>query len=558
MTDEEFRYLMQLYKGGGGGVNPNFEPSPIPGANEPLNLPHQAMDVPGNVFPGNSSGAGLTPRIMFPSENSGAGIAPPSLYPGANFDFRGGPNLYAGSPTVPYSPVRPQQYDFSGGPNLFAGSPNVPLVGQMPQGTSPVGGPYFTPSDMYDTPAAPNLPPPPGAGSALTEGEPDFGGFPVGGNSTALTEGEPDFGGFPAGGQSDSGTAFNTEDTGSLALGQEPLGSDWPFYVNEFPSGETIPTAGIVSDNMTGAGASGGAPYGYPGPGIGGPDQAGPWVEHNTTPWYAGRPDMVMSADNSVYGTPPEGGFHPGKMMKDAAGNLVSTAGNILVSAADIAAKFGGSIANAAGTVGQRLAGITPSGYNTNLPGGQYWNAETGGDMGRLASEGAFGHPDPLGPNIQSGLTELGSYPGGRGGYFGSSTSYNPDIFSQLNRFGVGQVGSSSVQAPIGGTAPGSSMMNLSSFGSDAYARRLMEQMGRSYNSSRPFYSSPIRALVGGAPGNVFSPAFLREHPLSFAQPGFIQPSQIVNPAAFGGQPPESAPNQSGRASIHFNPRSPS
>jgi hypothetical protein len=255
-----------------------------------------------------------------------------------------------------------------------------------------------------------------------------------------------------------------------------------------------------------------------------------------TQPAFGNMPQMTWDAGNNVYYDPKNPSV--GQMFKDATGNIIDSAGKIIMSASDFAQM-----------AAARLAGITPSGYNTNLPGGAYWNADTGGDMGKLAAEGAFGTVQ-TGPNTQTGLVELGSYGGGRGGYFGSSTNFNPDIFSPTNPFGVGQVGSSSVPAPqIASGPPSTGSMNMMP---DAYTRKLMDAIRETYSSGGTWKGSPTRALVGGPPPNVVSPWVATQYPQfragnypSWAP--YAQGTPIVNPAAFG---LPSTPNRS----IHFRP----
>lgn len=455
-----------------GGQNP-LGPGTI---NDQITLPRggypDIWNQPSTIGDNLPPSPGFSPSDYYlPNDYGPATVMSPPPPP---FDFAGGPDIFGQVPTTPFSPTGQGAYDFSGGPNLFTGSPTAPMVGTMPGtfnpptnegmlptsfgGNTPTGGtiningvdvsladnsggfggPYFTPSDMYDYPATPGVP--------LTQGEPDFGGFPTGGGEPAAniapgyaqTEGDPDFGG-------------TLIDTSGISLNQ-PL--EWETSNDAYaPPGADV-GPGVPVNPMTGAQASGGVPYGYPGPGIGGPNQPGPWVPNNPAPWYPGRPDMTWNADNSaIYGPTPGGGFKPGQFFKDAAGNIIDGTGKMISSAADFAGRFGGSIANLARSIpgALRTAG---EGFVDSLP-------KDSGGWGQPM--GYFGIPDPAIPGT-FGVNAPGvNRPGA--GWAGTGITYNDVAASGVSptygNFAPGQVGRSSVPAPASLMPPSTGSGNM-------------------------------------------------------------------------------------------------
>jgi hypothetical protein len=517
MTDQQFQYLMQLYGGGGSsspsaGSYPQFRQGVDPFiSGQPLS-PNQLSPNP-NIFRASTDpnvwlddpsfpsarpfpvGTGQVPT--FPNEPAQPATTPVNYEgPGSNTALQ---MEYHAMDTDLFTrmtqrairegdlgnPAGLQALPPDSRPGMQFGDPSIeptPIpVGGMPHEgmdvppgvyppfmdlpVDPFGQPSGIPENPFGTDTvhlnvnAPNPPDNPYAGIYNElfppPPTPDWSGNLSAGTGMAPPTDLGDFDNLP--------DMSGYQQPSTVATGADTTGGDfqWPFFVDQFPGGGAVAPPDDTSGGGGGfaGGAAGTPPTGYYSPS--GPNPVGgadPGLLPNAPGFNYAPPTqgMLDANGNVIPGTAvsPEGnanafnmtqfpgGGGVGQFFTDTAGNIIDGAGKIVAAAGD-----------AAKTFAQRLAGVTPSGYNTNVPGGPYWNADTGGDMGKLAAEGAFG-PVQTGPNTQSGLERLGSDPSGRGGFFGSQTNFNPDINSPTNPFGVGQVGSSSVPAPQGGGGP--------------------------------------------------------------------------------------------------------
>jgi hypothetical protein len=310
----------------------------------------------------------------------------------------------------------------------------------------------------------------------------------------------------------------------TVPLIYEPPGSggDQPQVQNaslDFSSEETgIPiepellpqNQGVNNDAVTGD-----IPYGVD-----------PGVERNPAPWYPGRPDVMFSADRNVYGTPKPPGLltdlgkptnwqNAGKLITDAAGNIVDATGKIIATAAQVAAKLGTAI------------GQIPGNIADSIP--KDW-----GGFGEPAGFFGVRSQNPIGVFGVGGETMRQ----GGGSYFGATMNLNPGLSSPYQGFqpttqNPGQVGSSSVPAPggFGGGFGGGGPINLggTSWGNalnQAYLRRMYKGLYTSpqnysqamVQSPSPFPNAPAPNFQAFHQGQVQLGNILRTNPAIFSQ----------------------------------------
>jgi hypothetical protein len=448
-----------------------------------------------------------------------------------------------GGPLVPHEGVDVPQGAF--GPTLE--NPNIPMEwGDLPS------SPDFTPSDYFMSP-----PDTSDTAQVMTPGDQrpiyDPNTYTSFTDFSGGSDYKPDFPNFytdqnpgtnvaapPPAGETDSGQFLQNIPTNFVTenLSYSPEGPNATSPLQYDDSGQVDsslpppPPSVLAPEPDTGLPA---APFAQPAP----PAPAG--IYDLVAPDQPGFFDRVGTSIKDFFGdlNKPTDWQGTGQFFKNAGGDIVDATGKILASAKDFATKFGGSVANLA----QALSGKLPSGYDTNVPGGDFWNADTGGDMGKIAAQSVTG------PNIESGLERLGSNPAGRGGYFGSSSSFNPDISIQRGSFAPGQVGSSSVPAPQGGGPPSTSgPMNLGGLWGDIFAKQYLTHI------LKGFYTSPsgYGEFKAGAPmynSSLSYPSYntmhrgqVNLHDILVAHPEFYQSfmgrgPKNLNPETAKGQP---------------------
>jgi hypothetical protein len=552
---------------------PNFNPAgppspPPPSGTVPI---EQLTQPPATLTPPAFPGERVFPNIGLAQTVQTGWTPPPGMPPGQEMNFGasdfpnipGGGNVSATDIGVPPSSIYPGAgYDFTGGPDIFPQNPSVPITGAGSDFTNP----------------APN------EGMYPTYGGNEWNDVNIGGNNPGLYQppydptGEianpppgatmfPDYTDYPPGTQQ---FYYPADTQGTVTADQlaNPPGISgdefqWPFYVDQFPSGET-PMAPDDTSPAYAGGAAGTPPTGYYG-------TAGPYSANGIfpdQPVFGNAPTVTAGFDprqgrsNAVPGEllspsdaariynnqqfPGVGTGGVGGFFKDAAGNILDSTGKLIASAADFAGKFGGSIANLVKGIPGALRNAGEDFVNA-LP--KDW-----GGLGE--GPGFFGMPNaPIQGTF--GVNEPGvSRPGQ--GWAGTGITINDVRNSGVNpsygNFAPGQVGRSSVPAPNSGMAfiGGGSRANVAALGGDMFARKRLQQMASAYFSGRPVPApQQTRALVGGPPGNAFSQNFLKTHPLSSPSLSPFLPSSgpgsIVNPSAFGTAP-------TANRSIHFRP----
>jgi hypothetical protein len=236
-----------------------------------------------------------------------------------------------------------------------------------------------------------------------------------------------------------SGSPISQFDPPDMFTGQGPLepggGGDlqWPFYVDQFPGG------GGGGGGSPGAG--GGSDVGTPNAGPntyapGNPQTINP-SDPNNNLTRGGQSMPLYPTSNDVFPQPslkdelgrPTDWSGAGQFFKDAAGNIVNGAGQIVQAAGNA---VGGLINNIMNDPGYSSPDYLRSmGYTPGAGTGSLWPG-------------------------QASNTNFGA--GGEGGsFFGGTMQLNPgggDISGANNPFGAGQVGRSSVGPPQGGGGP--------------------------------------------------------------------------------------------------------
>jgi hypothetical protein len=272
-----------------------------------------------------------------------------------------------------------------GGGMGFMGMPGpdlnyAPVYSPSPAPTSTPYPNNFPPNPWYTQPAgmdwnAPN--PPSNPYSPIydqlfgpTGYDYDFSGGPDPFGQTATTPYSPM---DPGAGAYDPGSFY--ANTGDLSLTPDYGGGNWPFYVDQFPGGDT----------------GGGGDYPSP-PGVV-PDVARAQPADD----YQGirTSDLVhaLAQDKADQGLgrqlgAPTDWSNAGRLVKDAYGNLVNAAGQIVQKAGEIAGRFGENIMNdPRNTTPDYLAGMGYHEMNTgeSLPGG------VSGPLPGPGSVGAYG-----------------------------------------------------------------------------------------------------------------------------------------------------------------------
>lgn len=506
MTDQQLRYLTQLTRGGTGGVgylaqntafndpfrtDPTIEPGPIPPSGGYLG-PHHAVDYYPQNLPPNDQGKYFPPNFPHVGVDFPTGINTPHQAmdfsnpwgtPDIGYDLPPSPDFGPSDQYLPndYGPATVMTPSGVPGPyNPGIYDPNT----YTPYADFSGGGGYSPPnySGGFDTTGEMQTPPGSGyapttydvSGTQLTFGEPDFGGLPAQPpatydvSGTAQTYGEPDFGGLPVGEISNA----------------PPLGSDWPYYVNEFPTEDTsAPGAGNAYS----------------------PDQQGVYdpttlVESNNAPWYPGRPDsFTWSADRNVYADPQKPGLlnelrkptnyqAVGQFFKDTAGNIVDATGKVIAAAGNAAKAFANNIMNDPGYSSPdylRSIGYTPG------AGGTEQN-----------------------PSLWPGQTSnTGFGAGGRGGtFFGGSQNFNPGLSSPYQGFtpttqNPGQVVRSSVGPPQGASGPdtGGTMLNTGSLWGGIFDRQRWERLRKGLYTTPQNFGLMKEASPSPTGGNIFN-----------------------------------------------------
>jgi hypothetical protein len=493
----------------------------------PLNIPHEAMDVPTGVFPPATTPfqyQGMPTTINVPHQ----GIDVPS-------SVFAPPNIAPTAPTT-FSPEF--SGDWSGGPanpppneNMFPTD-----VGFFPQDYPPDFSNIELPTDYQTQPFF----------------QEDF---------------VQDFPNAPAA----SGQDFNVTAPPATQLNEflQPIPTDFvsaPPAAPGFPGGNP-PFDPTAASTLFGAPPVSGltSGTGMPDHLVNAPGPSMPFLDPNDPNNNLIRGGISMPlypTSNDVF--PGASGGGVGGFFKDAAGNIMDATGKIIASAADFAGKFGGSIANLAKSIPGAIQDAGQD-FMNSLP-------QDSGGFGQPM--GFFGIPNAPIPGT-FGVNEPGvSRPGT--GWAGTGITINDIQNSGVNpsygNFAPGQVGRSSVNAPQSGMAfmGGGSRANVSALGgynnrlfaeAEMIKRAIMTGGYRPQSGYNRYTKYPAPALTSSTRNQALSMGFV---PVPGYQGAFARPGATpVNWDYVGQQwrnkaapstPTEGQANL--RPSIHLNPRS--
>lgn len=510
------------------------------------------------------------------------GFGPPELF-NPNTEDLPRPQNDQGMETIGYNPppgVPPGQELNVGGEPYIPGSQSPTFSGSLPQSYGPPDFGGFYPAsvpgvtgDDFDVqgaiaPTPPQLVPP---SVAQTSGEPDFGGFPVGGGTSPEAVNQS---------LSPNGQFIYNYDQNWNWIGQTPAGPGGILgNTGGAGGGGAIPSQPVGPVNapyqtpITGAnGIVGVNPYSYGPPstpqgplapgnmGAMGPNQQ-PIIDPMTGLPIAGsilsESDVAKRYNMQQFNDPrykPSDLLHPGqtfvKLLSDGTRVVVDATGKIISGGIQAGKDLYNNILNDPRNTGSDyLASI---GYQPGQgiksqfpasvtgPSAGFYDTLLGGVAGQGASffHGSQISPGTIDPNTGQPVMDVPT-----------PSVMNPGGYNYPRH------GATSVAGAFSGLGGMGTMANITALSGDIYARKRLREMAQAYSAGRPFYNTPTNALVGGPPPNVFSPAFLQTHPISFSRPGALPtsgPGSIVNPAAFGGVPGRGQGPGSTTRSIHL------